>query len=1444
MDGILNVGLDIGSTTVKIIILNQKKEIVYNKYKRHFANVRATVKNMLLEAANTFGSSSLAVTISGSGGMDIADKLKISFLQEVVACSNAVEEMLPHIDVAIELGGEDAKITYFGDSVDQRMNSACAGGTGAFIDQMASLLKTDAQGLNKMAKKGQNIYPIASRCGVFAKSDVQSLLNDGVAKEDIALSILQAVVNQTIGGLAQGRPIRGNIAFLGGPLHFLSELRKRFIKTLGLEEHEIYAPDNAQYFVAVGAAMEKKEQVVFSFSQLLSELTEISSEVDEDKNEDLEALFTDEQEYKEFINRHKQYQVERADLSKYKGRAFLGIDAGSTTTKMVLIGEDGRLLYSFYNSNQGDPLDTATTALLELYSNLNEDIEISHSAVTGYGEKLLKSALSIDIGLVETVAHYTGAKFFAPDVDFILDIGGQDMKCLEIKDGAIDSVMLNEACSSGCGSFIETFAKSLQYDVEEFAEMAVKADRPLDLGTRCTVFMNSKVREAQKKGASINNISAGLAVSVIKNALFKVIGFRNNEELGKSIVVQGGTFYNDAVLRALEKISGQQVVRPDIAGLMGAFGAALYARDSILGNENAKLESTILAAEELKEFEVSTSHTRCRRCENNCMLTIKKFPGKRRFITGNRCEKGIGLEVGGKAPNLFRYKYERLFSYKALEKSEAKRGIIGIPRALNIYEDYPFWFTFFTELGYRVVLSSESNKEVFELGMETIPSELVCYPAKLVHGHIIDLLKRKGIKKIFYPSVAYSRKEDEKANNNYNCPIVASYPDTIKANMEILKEDKVIFYNPFLSLDDFKKMEKRLFEELKAEGISLSEINSAVEKAEKEYLKFKNDVRKKGEEILDYIEKNEQSGIVLAGRPYHLDPEVNHGIAELIESLGLPVLSEDSISHLEEVKRPIRVIDQWVYHTRLYRAAQYVASNDKLELVQLNSFGCGLDAVTIEQIEEILEEKGKLYTLLKIDEISNLGAARIRIRSLIAAINERKNKKRKDKEKQRDKEQRPLFTEERKKTDTILAPQMSPIHFQFLETAFKKEGYSLEVLPKADKEAIDIGLKYVNNDACYPSIIVIGQLMKALQSGEYDLNSTSVIISQTGGGCRATNYIAFLKKALRDANLLQIPVLSLNPMGMDDNPGFKISPKLIDAMLKAVIFGDLLMRLLYKTRPYEKIPGSANELYRKCVASSKDVILNGSYRDYNKMIVKIIEDFDKLEINEDIVKPKVGVVGEILVKYHPDANNRLFDFLEKEGAEVIIPDLMDFVLYSLYNLQEKHKLFTTSWKEYFSSKVGIQVIELLYRRVMKKALKKSKRFDPPESIYKIAEGAREHLVLGHHTGEGWFLTGEMVELIKSDVKNIICVQPFACLPNHVVGKGMLKELRDSYSGVNIKAIDYDSGASVVNQENRIKLLLSTAFKNLDELIAVEAENISELSAEIASLKKVNELSKK
>ncbi|WMJ80480.1 acyl-CoA dehydratase activase-related protein [Clostridium sp. MB40-C1] len=1407
MKKVLNVGLDVGSTTVKMVVLDEYTNVIYKKYLRHFSDIKNTVVSMLEDAKLTLQKKLLTVMVTGSGGFNISQKLDVPFIQEVIACTSAIENMIPETDAAIELGGEDAKITYLGKSIEQRMNGTCAGGTGAFIDQMASLLQTDALGLNELAKEHRNIYPIASRCGVFAKTDIQPLLNEGAAKEDIAASVFQAVVNQTISGLAQGRPITGNVAFLGGPLHFLSELRKRFIKTLDLKKENIVFPEDSQFFVALGAALSSKEEEPFSFECLYERVPGIYK-MNNEECEKLESLFSSDSEYEQFKKRHSKSKVRRVNINEYSGNAYLGIDAGSTTTKIALIDENGGLLYSYYGSNMGSPLESTIEALRELYSKINNNTKIVNSAVTGYGEHLIKAALKVDIGEIETVAHYKAADFFRPGVDFVLDIGGQDMKSLKINNGVIESIMLNEACSSGCGSFIETFSKSLNMDVKDFALEAVKSRKPVDLGTRCTVFMNSKVKQAQKEGADVSDISAGISLSVIKNALFKVIRLRNVEEMGEKVVVQGGTFYNDSVLRALEKIIGREVIRPDIAGIMGAFGAALIAKDRYV-EENS---TSLIKEEDLKDFKTETSIRRCEFCGNKCLITVKHFTDGREFISGNRCERGAGLEkVENNIPNLYEYKYKRVFEYKALSEEEAKRGSIGIPRVLNMYEDYPFWFTFFNELGYRVVISSRSSKKVYEMGMETIPSESVCYPAKLVHGHITDLVN-KGVKKIFYPCIPYNQKEDEGANNHYNCPIVTSYPETIKANMDVLRENDIIFYKPFLPIDMPSRMGKRLAKELSSENIPKKEILDAMQKAYTELEKYKADLRIKGEEAIKYINENHIKGIVLAGRPYHVDPEINHGMPEMIKSFGFAVLCEDAIRHLAKVERPLRVVDQWVYHSRMYAAATYVAQQKDLELIQLNSFGCGLDAVTTDQVKEILESYGKIYTVLKIDEINNLGAARIRVRSLIAAIEERDKRNFQPRKLQKSTE-RVIFTKEMKRTHTILAPQMSPIHFQFLKTGFEKEGYNIEILPSVDKASIDEGLRYVNNDACYPSIIVIGQIMEALKSGKYDLNNTSVMISQTGGGCRATNYIAFIRKALKDADMEQVPVISLNAAGLEKNPGFKVTSSMLENLVMSVVYGDLLMRVLYKVRPYEKVPGSADKLYDKWVEKCHISLKTGNKRQFKENIYKIVEDFDKLEIYEDLVKPKVGVVGEILVKFHPTANNNIVDLLEKEGAEAVVPDLIDFFLYSAYDDKIKYKELSGSFWSMLTSNLSIKVIEH-YRKDMKKALKSSKRFEAPKAIEEIAKGAERFLSLGNQTGEGWFLTGEMVELIESGVNNIVCLQPFACLPNHITGKGMIKELRRAYPLSNIAPIDYDPGSSEVNQLNRIKLMLSVANKNL------------------------------
>ncbi|MBU5485424.1 2-hydroxyacyl-CoA dehydratase [Clostridium sp. MSJ-11] len=1407
MEKLLHLGLDVGSTTVKVVLLGSNDRIIYSKYERHFSDIRSTINKIMNEVHNIINKKNVTVKVTGSGGLAVSEWLDVPFIQEVIACTNTVENLIPMTDVAIELGGEDAKITFFRGGIEQRMNGTCAGGTGAFIDQMAALLQTDARGLNELAKNYKTIYPIAARCGVFAKTDVQPLLNEGAAREDIAASIFQSVVNQTISGLACGKVIRGNVAFLGGPLYFLSELRKRFIETLNLKREQIISPENSQLFVAIGAAMSSKEESPIIFKELLNKLNNVKCEVNEHINI-LSPLFKDEEELKSFKLRHDSYKVRSRELKDYKGRCYLGIDAGSTTTKVALVDDEGALLYSYYGSNKGNPLKSTINVLKTLYSIMpNDEVEIVNSAVTGYGEGLIKEALSIDEGEVETIAHYKGAEFFLPGVDFILDIGGQDMKCLKIKDRVIDSIMLNEACSSGCGSFIETYAHSLNIDIEEFSKSALLSKNPVDLGSRCTVFMNSKVKQAQKEGATIGDISAGLSYSVIKNALYKVIRVKNSEDLGKKVIVQGGSFYNDAVLRAFEIISGTQPVRPNIAGLMGAFGAALIAKERYENGYKSKL-ATI---EDLMNFDATVTMRRCKLCSNQCLLTVNNFGDGREFISGNRCERGAGKEINKEEiPNLYRYKLQRLFSYKPLSKSEGVRGVIGIPRVLNMYENYPFWFTVFTNLKYRVELSPISSKKIYELGMETIPSESACYPAKLVHGHINSLVD-KGVDSIFYPCIPLEQKENKEANNHFNCPIVTSYPEVIKNNMDILKEKNINFMNPFLPINNEEKLVERLYEEFMDSGITKDEIAKAVSEGYKEDRKFKEDIRKKGEEVVAYLKSTGKKGIVLAGRPYHVDPEINHGIPELINSFGIAILTEDSIAHLGKIERPLRVVDQWMYHSRLYAAASFIAEQKDLELVQLNSFGCGLDAVTTDQVGEILNSFGKIYTVLKIDEGSNLGAVKIRIRSLIAALKER-DKNGFTPSRITKPKQRIIFTKDMKKNHTILCPQMAPIHFELVQEAFNSSGFNLDVLPSVDKAAIEEGLKYVNNDACYPSIIVIGQIIEALKSGKYDINNTSVVMSQTGGGCRATNYIAFLRKALKEAGFENVPIISANMIGLEKNPGFKLSLSLANKALMALVYGDLLMRVLYRVRPYEKIPNSANILYDEWMEKCKKNVRNGNMLLYKENIYNIVRDFDNLEIN-NILKPKVGVVGEILVKFHPTANNDVVDILENEGAEVVVPDLLDFFMYCAYNSNYRYCNLSGTKTAKVISTFAIKAMEL-YRKHMRKALNNSKRFYEPERVNKLAEMASSVVSIGNQTGEGWLLTAEMMELIENEVKNIICMQPFACLPNHVTGKGMIKKLKTIYPGANIAAIDYDPGASEVNQLNRIKLMLAVANKNL------------------------------
>ena len=1227
--------------------------------------------------------------------------------------------------------------------------------------------------------------------------------------------------------LLNGRPIRGTVAFLGGPLNYLSELRARFIETLKLTDDHIIIPEEAHLLVAKGAALDSVNTKPVSVEKLKSKITVLKNSHDNTTNP-LAPLFKTNTEYEEFKQRHEKDKVKKGDLATYEGDVFVGIDAGSTTTKLVAIDREGTLLYSLYGSNEGNPLHSVIKMLKKFYAVLPSKAVVRYSGVTGYGEKLIQTALNVDLNEIETIAHYTAAKEFMPNVTSIVDIGGQDMKYIKMKNGAIDNIMLNEACSSGCGSFIETFAKSLNLTIEEFVNSALEARRPVDLGSRCTVFMNSKIKQAQKEGYTVGDISSGLSYSVIKNAIQKVMKVRDVKTLGAHIVVQGGTFYNDAVLRAFELIVGRNVVRPDIAGLMGAYGAALLSKEQYEANMDMEYHSTLLKNDELDKLEITTSHVRCNGCENHCLLTINKFSNGSKYISGNRCEKGAGnLSEIKNLPNVMKYKYERLFNYTPLSEEEATRGTIGIPRVLNMYEDYPFWFTFLTNLGFRVIISEKSNRKTYEKGMESMPSESVCFPAKLSHGHIISLLKQ-GINTIFYPCVPYSRKEYDKADNHYNCPIVISYSEVLKNNVEELKDKNVKFLNPFLPFDPKTLTETILdLPEFKEYNFNKKEVLEAAKKAEAEYQNYKNDIRNKGEETLKYINDNHLHGIVLAGRPYHTDPEINHGIDTLITSLGLCVLTEDSVSHLTEAKRPLRVVDQWVYHARLYAAADFVGKTDNLELVQLNSFGCGVDAVTTDQVEEILSSYGKMYTLIKIDEINNLGAVRIRIRSLLASMKKRENLEQTHENGDYECKKK-IFTKDMKKDYTILIPQMAPIHFELLESAVRASGYNVELLRECTDHTVETGLKYVNNDACYPSILTTGQMIEALQSGKYDLNKTALIMSQTGGGCRATNYIGFIRKALKDAGFENVPVISFNVVGMEKMPGFKITVPLVERLLKMVVYADLLQKMLTKNRAYEVNKGETQKLFDEWMEKCKKLLEKSSLKEFKQSIYDIVNDFENIKLDTSIEKPKVGIVGEVLIKYHPFGNNFVANKLEEEGAEVILPDFMGFVKFIATHKITFNQLIKTDKMKAKIFKTAIKLIDILEKDERIALANSKKGYLQPCNIWELEDKVKDVLSIGNQTGEGWFLTAEMIEYIEHGIPNIVCVQPFACLPNHVVGKGVIKTIRNKFPDANIAPIDYDPGASEANQTNRIKLLMTVAKDNLknknSHIKSIEIEN--------------------
>ena len=1413
MEEALYLGLDAGSTTVKLALVDARGTLLEARYERHGAAVRATLRTLLEDLAERRPGLVVRPAMTGSAALRLAQALELPFVQEVLATSRAIAVLAPQTDVAVELGGEDAKILYFSDGSDNlRMNEACAGGTGAFIDQMASLLDTDAAGLDALAARHTTIYPIASRCGVFAKTDVVPLLNEGAPREDLAASIFQAVVEQTIGGLACGHPIRGKVAFLGGPLHFLPQLKARFVETLHMAPEDVVDVPDAQYVVARGTALSLVDipgmgRPVASTPVSVAELAERARTrtFEGETSASLPPLFDSEAEYHAFLDRHRRDAAPRGRLDEASGPLYLGVDLGSTTVKAVLVDINGAVLDTWYQRNQGDPLAGLLPYAADLVDRLPAGAWIQASAATGYGADYARAALGSVISEVETVAHLKAACRLVPDATYVIDIGGQDMKCLKVRQGCIAGVTLNEACSAGCGAFLETFAQSLNLSMEEFVQAALFARHPVDLGSRCTVFMNSKVKQAQKEGASIGDIAAGLCYAVIRNALYKVLRLRTPDELGERVLVQGGSFMNDALLRVMENLLQREVSRPDIAGLMGAYGAALLALRRCAGQE----ERTPLSSAGLRSLEITTKSVRCRGCGNHCLLKVHRFSNGHRFVSGNRCERGgMGHSQDDVPvmPNIYAWKARRLFRYQPLEPEQAPRGRMGIPRVLNIYEHYPFWFTFFTRLGYRVELSPASGKELYDLGLSSMPSQTVCYPAKLAHGHVTALL-RQGVREIFFPCLP--REGQDTSVRGYNCPVVSGYPEVIRLNTDEVRELGAHLYTPFVSLEHLDTLVDRLHEVL---GLPKLELWEAAHAARAEQEAYRAELRAEGERILAQVERERGLGIVLCGRPYHADPAVHHGLPDYIASLGAAVLSEDSVAHLGVLRDPLRVVDQWSYHSRLYRAAALVCERPLLELVQLTSFGCGLDAVTSDQVAELLTHHGRLHTLIKIDEGASLGAARIRIRSLLAAVRERRES-RAPEFRQSPRPESPYFTEDMRETHTIVAPQMAPLHFSIMEAAVNSAGYRLQVLPVVSRRAIELGLNYVHNDACYPAIVVIGQMLDALFNGRCDPQRTALMLAQTCGPCRASNYPALLRKALQEAGFPQVPILTLSSGSLNKQPGFKMSGSMLHRMILSCLYGDMLQRVSMSCRANELHKGDTDALLERWTQRAREVAGKGDTRAFRKDMRRIVEDFTKIP-RDGVVRPKVGIVGEILLKYHPDANNHVARHIMDEGGEPVLTDIMDFFLYCFMDPMYRWKRLGGRILPALGSWLFIMRVEML-RASMRKALEGS-IFMPVSRIRHLSHSVKGIISRGNQAGEGWLLTAEMLELIDNGATNVLCLQPFGCLPNHITGKGVMKELKRLRPAANLMAVDYDPGSSEANQLNRIKLFMSMAHAKLQQ----------------------------
>lgn len=1417
----LHIGIDLGSTTAKAVVTNENA-IVYSTYRRHNTRIKENLLLILDEIKKRFPNEhTVKICLTGSAAMGIAEQRKIPFVQEVIAASTVIQQEYKEVRTLIDIGGEDAKIIFFeeGKSPDIRMNGSCAGGTGAFIDQIATLLNIETQELNALAEQSTQTYTIASRCGVFAKTDVQNLISRKVPLSDIAASAFRAVAYQVINALSRGIDIKPNVLFIGGPLTYIPTLQKIFRELIQCDESKAFAPQNSHLFPAWGSALTAAASDYTTDIQSLYDKIASSQNI-VTKNR-LEPLFINKEDFEGWKANRKIVNIPEATVEPGQDSIdiFLGIDSGSTTTKVVFLDKNGKLIASHYDTNKGNPIVAVNDGLEACCKDLQCDsVNVLRSAVTGYGEDLIRAAFRMDDGIVETIAHTSAAQKIEPEVSFILDIGGQDMKAIFIKNGKIQNLEINEACSSGCGSFIQNFAQTLNHTAESFGNLACKAPNPCDLGSRCTVFMNSQVKQALREGAETSEIAAGLAYSVIKNALFKVLQIKNMNILGEKILVQGGTFKNLSIFRAMEKLTGKAIYSSNKPELMGALGAAYYAQ-ACYAKQAAP--STFIGYQNRYEAQTyTTKQIHCKGCSNNCVVTKFTFNNNAIHYSGNKCEKvftskGSTVERG---ENLYEFKYDLLFNRDMNALNEPKNITIGIPRILGMYANFPFWNTLFTHSGFDVVLSDESTTKIYQRGQGTIMADNICFPAKLAHGHIFNLVD-KGVDRIFYPLAIYEENEFTESKNSYNCPVVSSYSEVLDSAIPAEKRNNIPLDKPTITFRDESLLKNSCWTYIKQFGVKKRIFEDAFKEALLEQKRFREKYRKKGFRILERAKLDNKPIVMLAGRPYHTDHLVHQKTSQILSELGASVITEEIVTKIDGLKLTDYLhVAQWNYPNRILKAAQWVINNDDYDVnfVQMNSFGCGPDSFLSDEIKEYFEQAKKSYTFIRVDEINSTGSMRLRLRSLIETI--KMSDASMVEKGDRVIKKTPPFLESDKKR-RIIAPFFTKFHSPLIPPIFECLGYEMETLPVSDKESVDMGLKYTNNEICFPATLVVGDILKALKSGKYDLDNTAVIMTQTGGQCRASNYLALIRKAILNCGINNVPVLSLATGGTQTNeqPGFELAwKKVVKLILSSALFGDILSRMHYATIVREKEKGITEKLTQTYLDNAAELARHNDSVGILKLLRRAVDDYNNAAL-DNCPRPQVGIVGEIYLKYNPFANMHIADWLIEHGIEPRFPDLMDFFTQEFINMKVnvKNNLSKTS----FGTRVFASFLENKYNRFEKKVehiASKFKYYRPKHTIAQEAENGEKILSLVNQFGEGWLIPAEIVSFSQEGINNVVSVQPFGCIANHIISKGIEKKIKSLYPKTSLLFLDFDGGTSEVNVYNRLHFLAQNALDEFEK----------------------------